>query len=116
MLTRGLQQGNLAADSVLQLNDYPAAATAGVITLAAVAQRRYVVQSIRWSYSDLPTGGRLTVKSGTNVIVDFSITAGGPGFDSIPTFCAVNEALEIRLYSGAGTIAGRLNAQVTIEA
>ena len=37
------------------------------------------IQWIHFSYSDNPTGGKLTVKSGETQIYEVDITTGGPG-------------------------------------
>lgn len=116
MLTRSLQNGNLNIGSVSNLSHFPAAATAAVITVAAVTDRRHIVHAILASYSATPTGGRLTVKSASTVLVDLDLAIAELVEINNPIVAEYGEELEIRLYSGAGTVVGKLNALVTTEA
>lgn len=93
----------------------PAAATAAVVTLAAIENHRHVVHNIQWSYTAAPTGGRLTVAAGAVTIFDVDIIAGGPGgFNLLLKGINVNEALVVTLASGAGAVAGKLNVQSSV--
>lgn len=91
---------------------YPSAATAAVVTYAAVSGQYHVIRGIAFSYSATPTGGRLTVEdvSGT-VIYDQDVTAAGPVNVVFPLplrSAAVNTALIVTLASGAGAVVGKL--------
>lgn len=101
--------------AVLLDKHYPAAATAAVVTLAATINRTRVIQGLQWSYSEAPTGGRLTVTFGATVKFDVDITAAGPGGFGCILPAATNETVTITLASGAGTCIGKLNVQYTSE-
>lgn len=93
----------------------PLAATAAIITLAAAAGTRHVVDQVFGSYSAAPTGGLLTIAltvGGTAVSLIVHITAAGP-FDFVfaqPLQGDDNTAITITLASGAGSVVGRINA------
>ena len=94
----------------------PAAATAAVITLAAAAGVRHVVDMIFASYSEDPATGSLTIASTVNgtavsqaihfiesdrqVVLNFNPPLQGDE----------NTAITITLASGGGTCVGLLNA------
>lgn len=93
----------------------PAAAEAAVITLAAAAKTRHVVDKIFGSYSDTPDNGSLTIAltvGGTAVSMVVAINAAGPfNFDFSPALQGdENTAITITLASGAGTVVGKINA------
>jgi hypothetical protein len=107
-ITRGVSA--LAADV-----HAPAAATAAVVTYAAVTGKKHYLYGVTWSYSAAPTGGNLKVEdvSGTTVLTA-DITAAGPGqliFDPPIVSSIVNTALIITLASGAGTVVGKLSCR-----
>jgi hypothetical protein len=93
----------------------PAAATAAVITIAAVANRKHWIHNIQWSYSADPTGGRITITSGGVTKFDVDVTTGGPGGFGLEIVGGVNEEIVITLASGGGTVVGKLNAQYSTE-
>jgi hypothetical protein len=105
---------NLAA-TVVPKTHAPLAATDAVITLAAAAGTRHVVDQVFGSYSAAPTGGKLTIAvtvAGTAVSLAFEITAAGP-FDIVlaqPLQGDENTAITITLASGAGAVVGIVNA------
>ena len=95
----------------------PAANTAAVVTLAAVAGRRNVVYQVAASYSATPTGGRLTITDGGVTVLDVGISAGGltnlvldPGLAGGP-----NAEVVATLAAGGSGIIGRLNVVATVE-
>jgi hypothetical protein len=109
-------EGIINADSVvIPKADAPLAATPAVITLAAAAKTRHVVDKVFGSYSAAPTGGSLTIAltvAGTAVSLVAAITAAGQ-FDfsfSPPLQGDANTAITITLASGAGAVVGKLNA------
>jgi len=91
----------------------PSAATAAIVTLAAVAGEIHVIDQITWSYSAAPTGGRLTVAINSVTVLDIDITSAGPG--SIQFTRGLhgidNQAVVVTLASGAGSVAGKVNVQ-----
>lgn len=95
---------------------YPAANTAAVITIAADAEQFWVLDWLMWSYSEVPTAGRLTVAIGGTTYIDLDITAAGPGplrFEPPlynPSF-AKGETMVITLAAGGGTCTGKLSAR-----
>jgi hypothetical protein len=93
----------------------PAAATAAVVTYAAVAAKKHYIYSITWSYSAAPTGGNLKIEdvSGTTVFTT-DITAAGPGqltFARPIVSSAVNTAMIVTLASGGGAVVGKVSVQ-----
>lgn len=92
----------------------PGSNAAAIITLAAVAGQRNIVEAIQWSYSAAPTNGRLTVVDGVTTVLDIDITAAGPGGFGLTIPGSVNSAVVITLAAG-GSLIGKLNAQVTLE-
>lgn len=102
----------LRPETIVERKHYPGAATAAIITIAAVADNRHILHAVQWSYSAAPTGGRLTVEDGAGtVIFDVDITAAGP--NELKPFItgSINTAMVITLASGAGAVVGKLNAQ-----
>ena len=93
----------------------PNADTAAIITLAAAAGTRHVVDQVFGSYSAAPTGGSLTIALtvlGVAVSMVVAITAAGP-FDFVfaqPLQGDENTAITITLATGAGTVVGKVNA------
>ncbi len=90
----------------------PAANTAAVATLAAVANCVNVASGISWSYSGTPTNGLLTLSDGGATIRQWYITAGGPGQITFPTpisNAAINTSLVATLAAGGGTVSGTVN-------
>jgi hypothetical protein len=91
----------------------PAADTAAIITIAAVADETHVVDAVQWSYSEAPTGGSLTITVNAVTKFKIAITAAGPGFINFPQglYGDVNQAVVITLAAGAGTCVGIVSAQ-----
>ena len=64
----------------------PATALAGAavtVTLSAAAGVYHQVHNVTWSYSAMPTGGRITLVDGGTTIVDLDLVQDP--FDSLPT-------------------------------
>jgi hypothetical protein len=96
----------------------PAAATAAVLTFAAVEGKRYVLRGVEWSYSATPTGGNIKVENGSGVTV-FNADVPAAGANSIvfepPIVGSPNTALVVTLASGAGSVVGKVNARPYTE-
>ena len=91
-----------------------AAATAVVLTYAALPGLAHRLHSIIASYSAAPTGGTLKVEDGSGVTVfQCHITAAGPTVIPLPVglIGSKNTALVVTLASGAGAVVGMLNCQ-----
>lgn len=92
----------------------PAAATAAVVTYAAIAGLRHVITGVGWSYSGgIPgVGANLNIQDGAgNVVFSWDITESGPGFVLFPPALkqsAVNTSLIITLTSGGAGVTGKL--------
>mgnify|MGYP001616828706 FL=1 len=92
----------------------PAAATAAVVTYAAVASVKHVITGIAWSYvGGIPSGGNLKVEdvSGTTVFT-MDISDQGAGFIIFPKpkkAAAVNTAMIITLASGGAGVTGKVS-------
>ena len=94
------------------LNHSPAAATAAVITIAAVAAKQHNIDCVVWSYSAAPTGGNLKVEDGAGVTVfSMDITSAGAGFIPFNPLMrgSVNTAMIVTLASGGGSVVGKVN-------
>ena len=92
----------------------PAAATAAVLTFAATAGKRWVLNGAEWSYDADPTGGNLKVENGAGTTVfSVAVTKGGPGFIKFdpPIVGSTNTAVIVTLASGAGAVVGKVNAR-----
>ncbi len=93
---------------------YPAAATAAVVTYAAVAGKRHVISGVHFGYSEAPAAGaviKIEDVAGT-IVYQLPVTAAGPAPINFPdpiVSAAVNTALIITLTSGGGTCTGYLN-------
>ncbi len=104
--------------------DFPADATAAVITLAATAGVRHVVDKVFGGYDDYPdllTTLTITLTvAATAVTLTYPVTVPAsvqsdppPNFDlnfDPPLQGDENKEIVITLLSGAGAIAGKLNA------
>lgn len=91
----------------------PSAATAAVVTYAAVAGQYHVIRGIAYSYDSTPTGGNLKVEdvSGTSVFsIDVPVAGAAVIQFPIPLRSSiVNTALIVTLASGAGSVVGKVN-------
>lgn len=82
----------------------------GVLTKAApgAGLRWAFGVQLYWSYSGTPTGGRITVVVGSTTVMDFDITAGGPGFMPLPIMHGdANEAVVVTIYAGGSGVVGK---------
>lgn len=115
MLSKILGNSALPIGNAKFASHFPAAATAAVVTVAAVANRKHVACRVIWSYSAAPTGGKLTI-TGNGITLEFDITASGPGSLPLTYVCTENTALVVTLASGAGAVVGKLNVEYYSEA
>jgi hypothetical protein len=103
--------GDVVPVGLISTHATAAAATAVVITLPAVENRRSVLHGVQWSYSAAPTGGKLTITTNAVTIFEEDITASGPGGHTIVLPSLNNTTMVITLASGAGAVVGKLNVQ-----
>jgi hypothetical protein len=83
--------------------------TASVATIAARTNGKTYGVSVLWSYDTTPTGGKLTIKSGTTVIAEVDCPTAGPGFLPITGFdSAKGESLSATLAAGGGSVAAKV--------
>jgi hypothetical protein len=84
---------------------------AAVVTLAAPTRGRKAVAYVVWSYSAAPTGGRLTMASGSDTFFDVDITAAGPGaLKPVPLPGESETSIVVTLAAGGAAVVGKLNA------
>lgn len=83
------------------------AATSGVITIVKIADKKFILHKLVWSYSNTPTGGGITVAGATDTL-DIDVTNAGPGSLSINYLGAENTDLVVTIKSGAGAVVGKL--------
>lgn len=96
----------------------PASNTAAVLTYAAVAGRKHVLDALVWSYSGTPTGGNLKVEDGSGTTVfSMDVTAAGAGFVEfhLPLSGRENTALIVTLAAGGSGVSGKVNAGHRLE-
>jgi hypothetical protein len=115
MLIREFGQ-KVPTSDILASKHEPAADTAAVVTLAALAGQRRIIHGIQWSYSAAPTGGLLTVTDGGVIIFAVGITAAGPGGYQLTLPGSINSAVVVTLATGAGTVVGKLSVQSSVIA
>lgn len=85
--------------------------TAVTITYAA-AERRRVVWGVNGSYSGSPTGGKVQIKRGANVVWEAAITGTSFNFSfTKPIGGLPNEALSVVLAAGGSGVIGIVNVQ-----
>ncbi len=99
------------------LQDHDAAAdTYAECSWVPDADQYSVIEWVAWSYSDVPSGGRLIVAIEATTYVDIDITAAGPGmlrFDPPiynPLFTK-EESCQVKLFAGGGTCVGKLSVR-----
>ena len=86
------------------------AGEAGTVTLPAPPLgQAWQFAGIWWSYSDTPTGGNIVVKQGSTTLMNFDITAGGPGFIGFPSAWTIldNTTLVMTIADGGGVLVGK---------
>lgn len=88
-----------------------AANGAATVTYAATASLSSVISGIAFSYSGAPTGGRLTISDGANIVFDVDITSAGAGFFpfAAPVKGSINTALTVTLAAGGAGVIGKVS-------
>lgn len=84
------------------------------VNFAAVTDFRRIIHGLQWSYSAAPTGGKITVLDGANTIFETDVTASGPGQTDAVLVGSVGSSTTITLASGAGSVLGKVNYQVSL--
>lgn len=102
-------------DTVYKELHTPAANTAAIVTLEAVAGRKHWVHHFQWSYSAVPTGGRLTITVGGVIQFDVDITSAGPGGFGVEIIGGAGQEIVLTLAAGGASVSGKLNVQYTTE-
>lgn len=90
----------------------PAANTAAVVTYAANATKRHILQSIAYSYvGGTPVGGNIKVQDGTDVVFTQDIATGGSGVIEfpVPKHGSMNKAMVITLAAGGSGVTGKVS-------
>ena len=85
------------------------------LTLSAISGKRHSAHGLQWSYSNNPTGGRITILSDSDVLLDHDIISGGPGGFAPSTPGNLGGTLVITLYAGGAGITGKLSCQTSTE-
>lgn len=83
---------------------------AATVTLAAPGSgKRWAITGIFWSYDSAPTGGKITLTIAGSVIIEFNVTAAGPGFIPFerPMDCTDNGAVSLVAAGGGGSVIGK---------
>ena len=86
------------------------AGEAGTVTLPAPpVGQAWQFAGLWWSYSDTPTGGNILVKQGSTTLMNFDVTAGGPGFIGFPAAWTIldNTTLVLTIADGGGVLVGK---------
>lgn len=104
----------LSSDHPQNLSHFPAANTAAVVTLISLDRNRRIIHSVQWSYSDNPTGGRLTITDDGVTIFDVDITVGGPGGFTITKVGGRGKTMVVTLAAGGAGIVGKLNVDTNL--
>lgn len=93
--------------------DTPADNVAAVVTIAASALEKHVIEDIWWSYDDDPTGGEVKIEYGGVEKYSVLVTNKGPGHIQMNGFHndTKNEACVITVMAGGANIACTLNVQ-----
>lgn len=97
----------------LTASHYPAINTAAVVTIAAGADDRWVLDRIWYSYDTTPTGGSLVVSFGGVTKLSLAIPAAGEGELLLDGFhnLTKNEAVVVTLASGGAGAIGKLTVK-----
>lgn len=94
----------------LKADHQPASNTEAVATISNGKNYTIKGRMVHYSYSAAPTGGKLTIKSGTTVISEVDVTAAGPGHLPLNGFdSTVNETLSATLAAGGVGVSGKVS-------
>lgn len=88
-----------------------AANAAATVTFPAAAGLSNVISGIAFSYNGNPTGGRVTISDGANIVFDIDVTSSGAGFFpfAAPVKGSVNTALTVTLAAGGAGVIGKVS-------
>lgn len=116
MLFGLLKGGNQASRDLLTARHAPAANTAAIITIAAVAGMKIQLHKVFSSYDTDPTAGSLLIESpaSTAKFKVFIVKAGPVPLTFSPRTFAENTAVVITLAAGGGTSLAILEAEYTL--
>lgn len=79
------------------------------LTFTGVQSTSNYLTWLVWSYSNDPTGGKLTIAYGSKTI-EFDITKGGPGSMFLPDIASgSNTTITVTLAAGGSGIVGKLS-------
>ena len=94
------------------LYHFPAADTAAIVTIAALAGKVHVIDVIHWSFDADPAAAKsLTVVIGGTTVFHVEIIKGGPGFLPFPggLYGDANEAAVVTLAADNAGAKGKVN-------
>lgn len=115
MFSKLIGGGSIAMESILHATKIDAAGgAAAVITVAKAVETRIILSRVVWSYSAVPTGGKVTI-TGSGTSFEFDITAAGPGSLPLLYVCSINVDCVITLAGGGGAIVGKVNVEYSLE-
>lgn len=87
------------------------AGAAAAISVTAVATKIHVLETVEYSYGTTPTGGKLTIASGSTTLKEVDVPAAvegqlqfWPGIHG-----SINETLVVTLAAGGGAVQAKLN-------
>lgn len=119
MLVLPFGAGKLPVENIRSATTTSGAGTSCSITLAATttAPVRYVLHNVQWSYSAAPTGGKLTIAtgSGPTTVKEVDITAAGPGGYNMVVVAANQAQMVVTLAAPGGAVVGKLNIDYSIS-
>jgi len=104
---------DLHKSTVAPVVHYPAAATIATKAMPAVAGRRNVLTSVKYSYDGVPSAGSISIVytlAGATITLTLDETNGGPKRWPMDEEIVgdVNSAITVSLASGAGTVKGKV--------
>ena len=85
-----------------------------VATIAGSPSVRRVIDAMIWSYSGVPTAGRLTVMDGAGIVFDMDLTLGGKDavrFERGLQSSAFGKDVIVTLAAGGLLTVGKLNVE-----
>lgn len=94
-----------------------AANTTCAVTMDAVTGTPVIICQVIWSYSGAPTGGRVTIECGSDVLFDVDVIAGGPaGYTFTPPLALyAGSSAVVKAHPAAG-VTGKVNVNAYVLA